>query len=122
METDRTSYRVTVEAEAPAAGRIARALDEAEDPQALSVSYFDMGNARFEVSALYAERPAEDVLSILIEHAAEGDAVTPLVIEDVPLADWVTVSQDQRGPVRRASSCMAATTAITSSAAASPSR
>jgi ribosomal protein L11 methyltransferase len=94
------TFRAIVEAEPPAAGRIARALDEAEDPQALSVSYFDLGNGRFEVSALYAERPDEAALSALIGQAAEGDAVTPLGLEDMPDADWVTVSQGQRRPVR----------------------
>jgi ribosomal protein L11 methyltransferase len=94
------TYRATVEAEPPAAGRIARALDEAEEPQALSVSYFDLGNARFEVSALYAERPDENALIALIHKAADGDAVTPLSIQEVPNADWVTLSQGQRGPVR----------------------
>lgn len=94
------TYRATVEAEPPAAGRIARTLDEAETPQALSVSYFDLGNARFEVSALYAERPDEALLTSLIERGAEGNAVTSLLIEEVPPANWVTLSQGQRGPVR----------------------
>jgi ribosomal protein L11 methyltransferase len=94
------TYRATVEAEPPAAGRIARTLDEAEAPEALSVSYFDLGNARFEVSALYAERPDEAMLTSLIERAAEGGAVTPLLIEEVPPANWVILSQGQRGPVR----------------------
>jgi ribosomal protein L11 methyltransferase len=100
LEPAASTYRASVEAEPPAAGRIARALDEAEEPQALSVSYFDLGNGRFEVSALYGEAPAENALATLIGRAAEGDAVTPLSIEEMPNADWVTVSQGQRGPVR----------------------
>jgi len=100
LEPAASTYRASVEAEPPAAGRIARALDEAEEPQALSVSYFDLGNGRFEVSALYGEAPAENVLATLIGRAAEGDAVTPLSVEEMPNADWVTVSQGQRGPVR----------------------
>jgi ribosomal protein L11 methyltransferase len=95
-----STYRATVDAEPAAAGRIARALDEAEEPQALSVSYFDLGNGRFEVSALYEDAPTENVLTALISRAAEGDAVTPVTIEEMPNADWVTVSQGQRGPVR----------------------
>jgi ribosomal protein L11 methyltransferase len=95
-----STFRVSIEAEPPAAGRIARVLDETEEPQALSVSYFDLGNARFEVSALYGERPDEAALAALIGKAAEGDAVTPLSIEEVAPADWVTVSQGQRQPVR----------------------
>jgi len=95
-----STYQATVEAEPPAAGRIARALDEAEAPQALSVSYFDLGNGRFEISAHYAEAPSPDVLTALIDKAADGDVVAPLVIEEIPNANWVVVSQGQRGPVR----------------------
>jgi ribosomal protein L11 methyltransferase len=95
-----STFRAIVEAEPQTAGRIARALDEAEDPQALSVSYFDLGNGRFEVSALYGARPEEDALNSLIDGAAEGDAVTPLVIDELAPANWVTVSQGQRQPVR----------------------
>lgn len=99
QETART-YRATVEAAPDTAGRIARELDETEDLTALSVSYFDLGNGQYEVSALYGEAPAEDVLSALIGRAAHGDAVTPLQIEVMPNQDWVTLSQGQRGPVR----------------------
>jgi len=95
-----STYQTTVEAERPAAGRIARALDEAEAPQALSVSYFDLGNGRFEISAHYAEAPPLDVLTALIDKAAAGEAVTPLSIEEIPNANWVVVSQGQREPVR----------------------
>lgn len=95
-----STFRVSVEAEQAPAGRIARALDESEEPQALSVSYFDLGNGRFEVSALYGERPGETALTALIGKAADGDAVTPLTIAEMEPVDWVTVSQGQRGPVR----------------------
>src|SRR5680860_1133688 len=95
-----STYRAAVEAEPPAAGRIARVLDEAEAPAALSVSHFELGNGRFEVSALYGERPDADALNALIGQAADGDAVTPLAIEELPNADWVTVSQGLRQPVR----------------------
>jgi len=94
------TYRATVEAEPPAAGRIARALDEAEAPRALSVSYFNLGNGRFEISALYEETPLEEALTALINKAADEDAVTSLSIEEMPNANWVVVSQAQRGPVR----------------------
>jgi ribosomal protein L11 methyltransferase len=95
-----STYQATVEAEPPAAGRIARALDEAEVPQALSVSYFDLGNGRFEISAHYAEAPALDVLTALIDKAADGGIVSPLRIDEVANANWVVVSQGQRPPVR----------------------
>ncbi len=103
METDSqtgSTYRATVEAAPDTAGRIARALDEAEEMPALSVSYFDLGNGQYEVSALYGEMPAEGTLAALIGKAADGDAVTPLTIEEMANQDWVTLSQGQRGPVR----------------------
>jgi len=95
-----STFRAAVEAEPAVAGRIARVLDETETPEALSVSYFDLGNGRFEVSALYGERPAADALNALIGQVADGGAVTPLAIEELPNADWVTVSQGLRQPVR----------------------
>ena len=90
-------YRARIEAAGPAASHIADALDAAEP---LSVSYFDLGNETFEVSALYAGAPDEEALTTLIEKAANGDAVSSLVVEELPSADWVTLSQGQRGPVR----------------------
>jgi len=99
QETTHT-YRATVEAAPDTAGRIAREFDETDEPPALSVSYFDLGNGRYEVSALYGEAPAESALTALIGRAADGDSVTPLRIEQVAEQDWVTVSQGQRGPVR----------------------
>ena len=96
----RSTYRVRLEAELPAAGRIADALDETVGPQALSVSYFDQGSGSFEVSALYAERPNERHLQALVDRAANGDRVSPLLIDELPEENWVTVSQGQRRPVR----------------------
>lgn len=97
--TERRAYRVRVEAAGPAASRIADALDEAH-AEPLSISYFDLGNAMFEVAALYGEPPDEEALTALIENAGQGEPVSTLVIEEVPDADWVTLSQGQRGPVR----------------------
>lgn len=98
------TYRATVEADGPSAVRIAELLDEAVDdagdPQALSVSYFELANGLFEVSALYGAAPDESHLKALIESAADGGSVSPLLIEEVPDANWVTISQGQRGPVR----------------------
>ena len=96
----RSTYRVRLEAELPAAGRIANALDETAGPQALSVSYFDLGNGFFEVSALYARRPDENTLQALVDRAADGDRVSPLLIGVLPDENWITVSQGQRRPVR----------------------
>jgi ribosomal protein L11 methyltransferase len=98
------TYRATVEADGPRAARIAEvldeALDDAGDPQALSVSFFELGNGLYEVSALYVGAPDEGRLQALIESATNGDLASPLRIEEMPDADWVTISQGQRGPVR----------------------
>ena len=99
QQTTASTFRAIVEAEPDAAGRIARALDEAEAPTALSVSHFELGNGRFEVSALYGAAPAQDALNALIGNAAGGDTVTPLRIDELADEDWVTISQGQRGPV-----------------------
>ena len=97
---DPSTYRASVEAEPQAASRIARDLDTADAPQALSVSYFECGDARVEVSALYAGRPDEATLSALIARATQESPVSPLHIEELPPTDWVTLSQGQRAPIR----------------------
>ena len=98
------SYRATVEADGPSATRIAEVLDEAldkaGDPLALSVSYFELGNGLYEVSALYSARPDESHLQALIDGASAGGRVSPLRVKEMPNANWVTISQGQRGPVR----------------------
>jgi len=99
-ESSSRVFRASVEAKSPEATRIAQALDESENPQALSVSYFEVGKGLFEVSALYDTRPDEESLQVLIASASEGRTYSPLHIEEVPDADWVTISQGQRGPVR----------------------
>ncbi|WP_159079737.1 50S ribosomal protein L11 methyltransferase [Methyloceanibacter sp. wino2] len=98
------TYRATVEADGPGAARIAELLDEALDaagePEALSVSYFELGNGLYEVSALYHAAPDEARLQALVDSATDGSPASPLRIEEVPDANWVTISQGQRGPVR----------------------
>lgn len=93
-------YRAIVEAEPPGAMLIAQALDEAEDPHALAVSYFEIGNGHFEVSALYETEPDRTRLEALIDGAVEDGRISPIRIEPVPDANWVTISQGQRGPIR----------------------
>ena len=88
-------YQVTLLAAAREAEAIASRLEQAIEPQALAVSLFDRGNGRFEVSALYAERPHEKALIAALDGAAHGD----LSIEPLAAADWVTLSQGKRGPV-----------------------
>jgi ribosomal protein L11 methyltransferase len=89
-------YQVTLLAEAGEAEAIASRLEETIEPPALAVSLFDRGKGRFEVSALYAERPHEDALVAALGGAAHG----ALSIEPLAAADWVTLSQGKRGPVQ----------------------
>ena len=98
---DTTLYQATVEADAATAERIAQALEETEEPAALSVSHFELGKGRCEVAALYGAAPAKDALNAAIAKAAGGDGtVTPWRVVEVANEDWVTLSQGQRGPVR----------------------
>jgi len=95
-ESATAAYQVTLLAEAGEAEAIASRLEETIEPRALAVSLFDRGMGRFEVSALYAERPHEDALVAALDGAAHG-AVS---IEPLAAADWVTLSQGKRGPVQ----------------------
>jgi ribosomal protein L11 methyltransferase len=90
------SYQVTLLANAREVEAVASRLEEAVAPHALAVSLFDRGDGRFEVSALYDERPGEDALSAALDGTAHG----ALSIERLAPADWVTLSQGQRGPVQ----------------------
>jgi ribosomal protein L11 methyltransferase len=90
------SYQVTLLANAREAEAIASLLEEAVEPKVLAVSLFERGDGRFEVSALYAERPREDVLSAALDGAPHG----ALCIETLAPANWVTLSQGKRAPVQ----------------------
>ncbi len=57
---DTTLYQATVEADTATAERIAQALEETEEPAALSVSHFELGKGRCEVAALYGAAPADN--------------------------------------------------------------
>jgi ribosomal protein L11 methyltransferase len=87
-------------AKAAQAEQIAARLEEAPEPQALAVSLFERADGRFEVSALYAEPPLREMLIALIEPLAGDGGAATLRIEPVVPADWVTLSQGKRGPVR----------------------
>lgn len=93
---DARIYRGRVEAPAALANRIAESFED----DALSVSVFGSGDGLCEVSALYSDPPDEVALTAKIKQAADGDADLPVVVEEVADADWVTLSQGQRGPVR----------------------
>jgi hypothetical protein len=84
-----SSYQVTLAAEAGEAEAIASRLEAAVEPEALAVSLFDRGDGRFEVSALYAERPREDALVMALGGAAHG----AFSIEQLAPVDWVTLTE-----------------------------
>lgn len=93
------SHQATIEAEASAAERIALALEAAVEPEAVAVGLFDRGHGRFEIFAHYQEPPPRETLLALIAQSAGDGALGALRIEALPEADWVTLSQGQRGPV-----------------------
>jgi ribosomal protein L11 methyltransferase len=93
------SHQATIEAEASAAERIALALEEAVEPEAVAVGLFDRGHGRFEIFAHYQEPPPREVLLRLIAQSAGDGELGALRIEALPQADWVTLSQGKRGPV-----------------------
>jgi len=92
-------HQASIEAASLPAERIARALEEALDPQAVAVGLFDRGDGRFEVFAHYQEPPPREALLKLIAQAAGEEGLGPLHIEALAPADWVTLSQGKRGPV-----------------------
>lgn len=94
----RSSYQATIVADAADAPLLASRLEEAIELQALAVSLFDRGGSQAEVSALYAEPPQREALIGLIGAEAAGSG--RLRIEPLEPADWVTLSQARRGPVR----------------------
>jgi len=93
-------YQATIEVDETAAERIELAFEAALDPSAVAVGRFDVGHGRFEVFAHYDEPPRRDTLIGLIEMAGGNRNFGPLRIEEIADADWVTLSQGKRGPVR----------------------
>jgi ribosomal protein L11 methyltransferase len=93
-------YEANIAADEAAASRIARALEEQCDPSPVAIGVFELGKGRFEVFAHFAEEPPREILCALIEHAATGVQLGPLLVERVPDEDWVTLSQGKRRPVK----------------------
>ena len=91
-------FQATVEADAAAAGRVLQAFEEAAEPSASAVGLFERGPGRFEVFAHYDASPCRESLRALVEDAA--GSVGTLRVEEVADADWVTLSQGKRGPVK----------------------
>jgi ribosomal protein L11 methyltransferase len=93
-------HQASIEADAAPAQRIARALEDSLAPAPVAVGVFERGAGRFEVFAHYDAPPSRDALLALIAAVAGGDSLGPLHIEEIAPADWVTLSQGKRGPVR----------------------
>jgi ribosomal protein L11 methyltransferase len=95
-------HQASIEAGAAAAEQIVRALEEALEPEAVAVGWFERGHGRFEIFAHYDQSPPRDLLLKLIAQSAGGVPTGPLSIEVLPEVDWVTLSQGKRGPVASA--------------------
>ena len=91
-------HQASIEAETSLAERIVRALEEAAEPAPVAVGLFDRGQGRCEIFAHYDAPPQREALLALIEQAG-GNGIGSLSIEEIEPADWVTLSQRQRGPV-----------------------
>jgi ribosomal protein L11 methyltransferase len=95
-------YQASIEAASKAAERIAVLFEEAADPRATAVGVFDRGNGRFKVYAHYEREPSPAALLQLIAQASAAEDLASLRIDELPPADWVTLSQEKRGPVEAA--------------------
>jgi ribosomal protein L11 methyltransferase len=94
------TYVATIEVPARDAEAIAAALETAETPVALSVTLFELGEDKIEVSAHYAEEPALEQLLALIGAAIGARDFGDLRIERLPPEDWVARAESLRAPVR----------------------
>ncbi len=91
-------HQASIEAEALLGERIVRALEEAAEPAPVAVGLFERGPGRCEIFAHYDAPPRREALLALIAQAG-GNGSLSLTIEEIEPADWVTLSQGQRGPV-----------------------
>ena len=90
-------HQASIEAEASLGERIVRALEEAAEPAPVAVGLFERGPGRCEIFAHYDVLPEREALLALIAQAG-GNGNLSLTIEEIEPADWVTLSQAQRGP------------------------
>jgi ribosomal protein L11 methyltransferase len=93
-------HQAIIEADASRAERIALALEQAAEPEAVAVGWFERSAGRFEVFAHYDEAPPREALLRLIAQAAGDGEIGLLDIKALPEADWVILSQGKRPPVR----------------------
>jgi len=99
-QADSVLYLASIEVPAKSADRIGVALEAAEAPAAVAVALFDRGRGRVEVSAHYAEEPARDWLTRLIQSASDSQDLGVLRIERLADRDWVALAEGMRDPVR----------------------
>ena len=92
-------YEALLATDARTAERIVAALEEADAPPVV-VGQFDTASGQAEVFAHFATAPDQEALQALIAAAANGSTVSPLRIAPIANADWVTLSQGMRPPVR----------------------
>lgn len=93
-------YQAAIEADAVSADRILKVLEQATEPSAQAVGMFECAAGRFEVFALYAAPPPREILLRLLDAGDRRKVCSELRIEEIADADWVTLSQGQRGPVK----------------------
>jgi ribosomal protein L11 methyltransferase len=93
-------YQATVDANAATAPRILQAFEDAVEPSASAVGLFECGPDRSEVFAYYDTPPAREDLLRLIDGIVCNGGIGALRVEALADADWVTLSQGQRGPVK----------------------
>ena len=93
------THQARIEVPQASALSLAEALEAADHPSPVAVGLFERGADRFEVFAHYDAPPPREALLALIAEAAPGANVGPLEIEALPSADWVRLSQGQRGKV-----------------------
>jgi len=99
-EANTVTYVVTIEVPVEAAHAIAGVLEAAETPAAIAVTLFERGCGRVEVSAHYAEAPARDQLTELIQATPNPQELGALRIEPLADRDWVALAEGLRRPVR----------------------
>ncbi|MGI8725186.1 MAG: 50S ribosomal protein L11 methyltransferase [Methyloceanibacter sp.] len=92
-------YEARLATDAGTAERIVAALEEADAPPVV-VGQFEIAPGQAEVFAHFPAAPDQEALQALIAGAANGSIVGALCIEPIADADWVTLSQGMRRPVR----------------------
>ena len=94
------SYQVTVCRDAAEAEAIASRLEEAVEPPALAVSLFDRGDRPLRGLGALCRAASAECADRANRTDVDAADLASLRIEPLAPADWVTLSQGKRGPVR----------------------